>query len=99
MSIKLGDSSIFVILCLIVMLPAPSAHGQTSGVSSTVQVTIPASVSQGGFTGSVPSGQASPEVLSITFLDAIDGGAEAESGIAAFERQHRGRPGREMERT
>ena len=39
-----------------------------------MQVTIPASISQNGFTGSVPAGKATPEVLAISFLDAIDRG-------------------------
>lgn len=50
-------------------------------VGPSVQVTIPASVSQNGFTGSVPSGNATPEVLPISFLDAIDRGLKQNLGL------------------
>jgi outer membrane protein TolC len=48
---------------------------------STVQVTLPASVSQNGFTGSVPSGNPTAEVLKISFLDAIDRGLKQNLGL------------------
>jgi len=44
-------------------------------------VSIPASVSQNGFTGSVPSGNPTPEVLPISFLDAIDRGLKQNLGL------------------
>jgi outer membrane protein TolC len=50
-------------------------------VGSSVQVSIPASVSQNGFTGSVPAGNPTPEVLPISFLDAIDRGLKQNLGL------------------
>ena len=47
------------------------SEAQTAGTSagSAVQVTIPTSISQQGFTGGVPSGKLSPEPLQISFLE------------------------------
>jgi outer membrane protein TolC len=53
----------------------------TSSAASSVNVTIPASVSQNGFTGSVPTQQLSPTPLSISFLDAIDRGLKQNLGL------------------
>jgi outer membrane protein TolC len=62
-----------------------SAFGQapspSSSARSSVQVSIPASVSQNGFTGSVPSGNPTPEALPISFLDAIDRGLKQNLGL------------------
>lgn len=60
-----------------------SGQAQSGSVpaNTSVQVTIPASVSQNGFTGSVPSGNAKPEVLPISFLDAIDRGLKQNLGL------------------
>src|ERR1700758_1392224 len=51
-------------------------QAQTAATStgSAVQVTIPTSISQDGFTGGVPTGKLSSEPLQISFLDAIDRG-------------------------
>jgi outer membrane protein TolC len=57
------------------------AQSNAGPTGSSVQVTIPASVSQNGFTGSVPEGKVSPEVLSISFLDAIDRGLKQNLGL------------------
>ncbi len=63
-------------------LLVPSMAGQTaSSTTSSVSVTIPPSVAQSGFTGSVPAGTASPEVLSLSFLDAIDRGLKQNLGL------------------
>lgn len=53
--------------------------GTSSGQS--VSVTIPASVSQNGFTGSVPASGLSPAPVSISFLDAIDRGLKQNLGL------------------
>lgn len=59
-----------------------TATGQTSGGSSpSVNVSIPASVSQNGFPGSVPLSKATPGVLSLSFLDAIDRGLKQNLGL------------------
>ncbi|HMK22778.1 MAG TPA: TolC family protein, partial [Terriglobales bacterium] len=56
--------------------------GQSSPAApSSVNVTIPPSITQNGFTGSVPAGQASAEALSISFLDAIDRGLRQNLGL------------------
>ncbi len=63
-------------------LLVPSMAGQTaSSTTSSVSVTIPPSVAQSGFTGSVPAGTPSPEVLSLSFLDAIDRGLKQNLGL------------------
>ena len=56
-------------------------QGSTGSAGSSVQVTIPAAVSENGFTGSVPSGDATSEVLQISFLDAIDRGLKQNLGL------------------
>lgn len=59
------------------------ADGQTTGASApstSVNVIIPQSVVQNGFTGSVPS-KPSAEVLAISFLDAIDRGLKQNLGV------------------
>ena len=59
-----------------------AAAGQTSsGSSQPVTVAIPASVSQNGFPGSVPVAKATPGVLSLSFLDAIDRGLKQNLGL------------------
>jgi outer membrane protein TolC len=59
-----------------------SLTGQTSpSGTSSVNVFIPPSVAEQGFTGSVPAGQASSEVLSISFLGAIDRGLKQNLGL------------------
>jgi hypothetical protein len=58
-----------------------SAAGQASSGSPSVNVSIPPSITEKGFTGSVPSGQASSEVLSISFLGAIDRGLKQNLGL------------------
>jgi outer membrane protein TolC len=65
------------------MLPRQAA-GQTgggTGTPSTVTVTIPQSVVQNGFTGSVPAPKSSSEPLSISFLEAIDRGLKQNLGL------------------
>jgi outer membrane protein TolC len=59
-------------------------HAQTSTSrvgSSSPAVSIPSSVVQNGFTGSVPSPKLSTEPLSISFLDAIDRGLKQNLGL------------------
>ena len=53
----------------------------TSSAGSSVNVSIPPSVSQTGFTGSVPSTGLSATPLSISFLDAIDRGLKQNLGL------------------
>jgi outer membrane protein TolC len=82
MSIKLSRKFIALAVCAISGLVPTLARGQSSpGSTGGVQVTIPASVVQDGFTGSVPSGTATPEVLQISFLDAIDRGLKQNLGL------------------
>jgi outer membrane protein TolC len=63
------------------LLAFGQAQSGSVPASPSVQVTIPASVSQNGFTGSVPSGNATLEVLPISFLDAIDRGLKQNLGL------------------
>jgi len=53
--------------------------------SSSVTVSIPASVNQNGFTGSVPSPKVTPGTLSISFLEAIDRGLKQNLGLLLSE--------------
>jgi len=84
MPTKCAPSLAFVLLYVFfTMLPRPAA-GQTGGGSGTppsVTVTIPQSVVQNGFTGSVPAPKASFEPLSISFLEAIDRGLKQNLGL------------------
>jgi outer membrane protein TolC len=59
------------------------ALGQSGSVPTTpsVQVTIPASLSQQGFTGGVPTGTLSTVPLQLSFLDAIDRGLKQNLGL------------------
>ncbi len=68
---------------LLVILHARLVCGQSGATStgSSVQVTIPTSVTQNGFTGSVPDSKLSAEPLPITFLDAIDRGLRHNLGL------------------
>jgi len=50
-----------------------------------VTVTIPQSVTQNGYTGSVPLRQPTPGVLSISFLEAIDRGLKQNLGLLLSE--------------
>ena len=60
----------------------PSAFAQSSvSTGSSVQVTIPPSVTQNGFTGSVPESKVSAEPLQISFLGAIDRGLRQNLGL------------------
>jgi outer membrane protein TolC len=72
-----------LVFCAALSLVPGWAQGQTSArtAGSSVQVTIPSDVSQNGFTGSVPSGQASAEVLPISFQEAIDRGLRQNLGL------------------
>jgi len=87
MPIKFSRNFVFV-LCFILSGLVPGlvpklGWAQTSAgpTGSSVQVTIPPSVSQNGFTGSVPEGKATSEVLAISFLDAIDRGLKQNLGL------------------
>src|SRR5215471_6546283 len=68
---------------LLVILHPRLACGQSGATStgSSVQVTIPSSVTQSGFTGSVPESKLSEEPLPISFLDAIDRGLRQNLGL------------------
>src|ERR1700741_4727622 len=69
-------------LAIFLSLLATLTQAQSSApASSSVTVTIPLSVTQNGFTGSVPSGKPTSEVLSISFLDAIDRGLKQNLGL------------------
>jgi hypothetical protein len=65
----------FLALLLFALLSVSMVCAQGgASASQSVTVTIPASVSQDGFTGSVPAQGLSPTPVSISFLDAIDRG-------------------------
>src|SRR5215469_12029645 len=68
------------------VISLPLAWSQASSVSTSapsggVSVSIPTSIQQGGFGGSVPSGPASPELLKLSFSDAIDRGLKQNLGL------------------
>src|SRR5262252_191455 len=71
------------ILFLFVLLLAvlETAFAQSAASSAPTNTVIPQSVQQNGFTGSVPSGKATSEVLQISFLDAIDRGLKQNLGL------------------
>lgn len=71
----------FVFLLVVMGQPSAFCQAQSGAAGSSVQVTIPTSVSQDGFTGSVPSGNPTPEILPISFLDAIDRGLKQNLGL------------------
>jgi outer membrane protein TolC len=75
--------NVLLISVLILFGCFSSAQVQTSSgtTGSAVQVTIPTSISQDGFTGSVPSGTLSQQPLEISFLDAIDRGLRQNLGL------------------
>ncbi len=94
-----------VTLCLFTLgvgqARAQSSSGYTStGSDSTpapsIQITSPSN--QSPYSGSVAQGTAKPEVVSLTFQDAIDLGAEEQPRRAAPELQHHRRPRTEVER-
>lgn len=62
-------------------LTIAQAQTATGTTGSAVQVTIPTSLSQEGFTGSVPSGELSAQPLPISFLEAIDRGLKQNLGL------------------
>jgi outer membrane protein TolC len=69
---------LFLILSIAV---AGEAYAQSSGSSSPANTVIPESVQQQGFTGGVPSGNPTSEVLQISFLDAINRGLKQNLGL------------------
>jgi len=83
MPIKFWRNSVFVLCFILAGLVPDWGWAQTNAgpTGSSVQVTIPPSVSQNGFTGSVPEGKATSEVLAISFLDAIDRGLKQNLGL------------------
>jgi outer membrane protein TolC len=84
MLITPSRSAAFALFYMSFVLVPVLAAGQAGGGSpatSSVTVTIPASVSQGGFTGSVPAGKLASEPLSISFLGAIDRGLKQNLGV------------------
>jgi outer membrane protein TolC len=84
MLITPSRNAAFALFYMSFVLVPGLAAGQAGGGSpatSSVTVTIPASVSQGGFTGSVPAGKVASEPLSISFLGAIDSGLKQNLGV------------------
>jgi outer membrane protein TolC len=78
------SKSLVLTLFLVTIHPLQNLVAQTSssaGSASSVTVTIPPSVQQNGFTGSVPETKLSPEPLPISFLDAIDRGLKQNLGL------------------
>lgn len=84
MPTKCARSLALVLLYMFFTMLPRQAAGQTgggTGTPSTVTVTIPQSVVQNGFTGSVPAPKASSEPLSVSFLEAIDRGLKQNLGL------------------
>ena len=82
---KLPSSIFYLSLGFAICVFAP-LHCSAQSVSSlssapSVNVTIPPSITQGGFTGSVPSGDSTPGVLPLSFSDAIDRGLKQNLGL------------------
>jgi outer membrane protein TolC len=78
------SKSLVLTLFLVTIHPLQNLVAQTSssaGSASSVTVTIPPSVQQNGFTGSVPETKLSTEPLPISFLDAIDRGLKQNLGL------------------
>ena len=88
MPILLARSLVFSLFYIFYVLGPLTTAGQTSsssGGTSNVTVTIPQSVTQNGYTGSVPLRQPTPGVLSISFLEAIDRGLKQNLGLLLSE--------------
>jgi outer membrane protein TolC len=71
-------------ILLLLILPMAwnaAAFAQTTPTSGPANAVIPASVQQEGFTGGVPSGNPTSEVLQISFLDAINRGLKQNLGL------------------
>ncbi|HXY52344.1 MAG TPA: TolC family protein [Terriglobales bacterium] len=60
---------------------AQTAYSTQPSATSSVSVSIPASISQRGFTGSVPEGKPTSEVIPLSFADAIDRGLKHNLGL------------------
>ena len=88
MPIHHARSLAFSLVFIFYVLGPLTTSGQTSsssGGASNVTVTIPQSVTQNGYTGSVPLRQPTPGVLSISFLEAIDRGLKQNLGLLLSE--------------
>lgn len=88
MPIHRARSLAFSLVSIFYVLGPLTTAGQTgssSGGASNVTVTIPQSVTQNGYTGSVPLPQPTPGVLSISFLEAIDRGLKQNLGLLLSE--------------
>lgn len=88
MPIHRARSLAFSLVFIFYVLGPLTTSGQTSsysGGASNVTVTIPQSVTQNGYTGSVPLRQPTPGVLSISFLEAIDRGLKQNLGLLLSE--------------
>ena len=83
MAIKVLPNTVRTVLFLFFSfsLVSRAQTTNTSTGSTAVQVTLPASINQDGFTGSVPSGKLSPEPIPVSFLDAIDRGLRQNLGL------------------
>jgi outer membrane protein TolC len=80
------SGKLLAIHALLIAALSGAMTGQTSpGATSSVNVTLPPSISQSGFTGSVPSGEATTEIIAISFLDAIDRGLKQNLGVLLSE--------------
>jgi outer membrane protein TolC len=73
--------SVFVLFGFFGFVVSAQVQTSSGAAGSAVQVTIPSSISQDGFTGSVPGGTLSPQPLDISFLDAIDRGLRQNLGL------------------
>ncbi len=71
-------------ILFLLMLPtawSAAAFAQSTSSSTPSNTAIPPSVQQNGFTGGVPSGNPTSEVLQISFLDAINRGLKQNLGL------------------
>lgn len=73
--------ALFLIIGIHLPQEIAAQTASSTGSTSSVTVTIPPSVQQNGFTGSVPEAKLSPEPLPISFLDAIDRGLKQNLGL------------------
>jgi outer membrane protein TolC len=75
---------VFFWVLILAALLCSMSEAQTTSISlssQSVPVSIPTSVQQNGFTGSVPTGTASAEVLSLSLSDALDRGLRQNLGL------------------
>jgi outer membrane protein TolC len=81
MSLSRASAARILLFFVLPVAGFETTFAQSTTSSTPANAVIPASVQQNGFTGSVPSGTATSEVLPISFLDAIDRGLKQNLGL------------------